>query len=173
MDEAPDGQSSRPPTLDDVVALCRSLNREGVRYVVIGGVAAILHGALRGTKDIDLLVDPSVENVRALKRAMAYLPDNAVAEVADEDVATYQVVRVGDEILVDLLASACGIRYEDAARGGIEHLRIDGEIVPIASKETLILTKDTVRPSDRMDVELLRSRIEEERRAGERRAGRR
>ncbi|MBM4398208.1 MAG: nucleotidyltransferase [Deltaproteobacteria bacterium] len=162
MDEPRAGESSRPPTLEDVVGLCRSLNAERVRYVVIGGVAAILHGALRGTKNVDLLVDPSAENVRALKRAMACLPDNAVAEVDDDDVRTYQVVRVGDEILVDLLASACGVRYEDAVRMGVDHVDIDGVPVPIASKEVLILTKDTVRPSDRMDVDLLRSRIDEE-----------
>ncbi len=39
MDESIDGKSSRPPTLDDVVSLCRSLNSEGVKYVIIGGVA--------------------------------------------------------------------------------------------------------------------------------------
>ncbi len=162
MDEARDGPVSRPPTLDDVVRLCASLNAEGVRYVVIGGIAAILHGALRGTKDVDLLVDPSAENVRALKRAMAFLPDNAVAEVSEEDLAHYQVVRVADEILVDLMASACGIRYQDIARDGIESLDMDGVVVPIASKEALIRTKDTVRPGDRWDVELLRARIEQE-----------
>ena len=163
MDEPPTGPSSRPPTLDDIVSLCRALNAEGVRYVIIGGVAVILQGALRGTKDVDMLVDPDEANVRAIKRAMAFLPDNAVAEVADDDIGRYQVVRVGDEILVDLMASACGIRYEDAARIGIDRLDVDGVEVPIGSKEVLILTKDTPRPSDRWDVELLRARLAEDR----------
>ncbi len=163
MDASSDGPVSRPPTLGDLVRLCASLNAEGVRYVVIGGVAAILHGALRGTKDVDLLVDPSAENVRALKRAMACLPDNAVAEVSEDDVTCYQVVRVADEILVDLMASACGIRYQDLVGDGIEYLDVEGVTIPIASKEALIRTKDTVRPGDRWDVELLRARIEEER----------
>lgn len=164
MDEERDGPVSRPPTLDDLVRLCGALNAEGVRYVVIGGVAAILHGALRGTKGLDLLVDPAPDNVQALRRAMAYLPDNAVAEVADDDVSRYQVVRVADEILVDLMASASGVRYGDIVPDGVEFLDVDGVAIPIANKETLIRTKDTVRPSDRMDVEFLRSRIEEERR---------
>jgi hypothetical protein len=81
MDGADDRGYSRAPELGDLVALCRALEREGVRYVLIGGFAVILHGYVRSTKDIDLLVDPSDENVRALKRALADLPDNAAAEL--------------------------------------------------------------------------------------------
>lgn len=79
MDDAPDGSYSRAPELEDLLGLCRALNREGARYLLIGGFAVILHGFVRGTKDIDLLVDPSEENLRVVKRAMATLPDNAAA----------------------------------------------------------------------------------------------
>ena len=96
MDDSPDRGDSRAPELEDLVALCRSLEREGVRYVLIGGFAVILHGLVRTTKDINLLVDPSEENVRAIKRALGTLPGNAVELVADGDVAAYRVVRVAD-----------------------------------------------------------------------------
>jgi len=43
--------------------------------------------------------------------------DHAVDDVADTDVARYAVVRVADEIGVDLMALACGIDY-NAWRGG-------------------------------------------------------
>lgn len=119
---------------------------------------------MRGTKDIDLLVDPSPENVRALKRAMASLPDNAISLVADDDVERYQVVRVADEIVVDLLARACGIGYEEASRE-VEHMEVGGVEIPTASKSLLIRTKDTYRSSDRADVMLLRALIDEEERA--------
>ena len=45
--------------LQDVFA---SLNRHDVRYVVIGGIAAVLHGVPRATFDLDLLIDASPEN---------------------------------------------------------------------------------------------------------------
>jgi hypothetical protein len=80
MDDAPDRGESRAPQLQDVLDLCRALNREGARYVLIGGFAVILHGFVRSTKDMDLLVDPSEENIRAVKRARATLPDNAAAD---------------------------------------------------------------------------------------------
>ena len=58
--------SSRPRR-----SLCKALNAENVQYALIGGFAVILQGFVRGTKDIDLLVEAASENVRRLKRAMA------------------------------------------------------------------------------------------------------
>src|SRR5262245_17319100 len=106
MDDSDDRTYSRAPEVEDLVALCRALNREGARYVLIGGFAVILHGFVRATKDVDFLVDASEANVQALKRALATLPDNAAALLADDEILRYQVVRVADEIVVDLLGSA-------------------------------------------------------------------
>ena len=162
MDDPTNGSYSRGPELQDLVDLCRWLNNEGVRYMLIGGFAVILHGSVRGTKDIDLLVDASDKNIKALKRAMGQLPDNAIALIADDDVRNYNVVRVADEIVVDLMAAACGIDYQQAAGEGLEYAEIDGVSVPLASKPLLIKMKDTLRDSDRSDVAFLRVLIEEE-----------
>jgi hypothetical protein len=54
--------------------------------------------------------------VARVKRALRILEDHPVDEVADTDVARYAVVRVADEIVVDLMALACGINYSDAAK---------------------------------------------------------
>jgi len=163
MDDAADRGYSRAPELEDLVAICRSLNKEGVRYLLIGGFAVILHGSVRTTKDIDLLIDPSEENIRRLKRALGTLPDNAVALIADDDVRKYRVVRVADEVVVDLMAEACGISYEEAFAAGVEHRQLSDVTIPIAKKEVLIRMKDTVRDSDKSDVGFLRGLIEEER----------
>ena len=164
MDDAPDRGYSRAPELEDLVELCRSLNDQGVRYLLIGGFAVILQGYVRATKDIDLLVDPSPENVRALRAALAKLPDNAAAALTDDEIARYQVVRVADEIVVDLMGSACGIDWTEAMQGGVDRFEIGGVAIPVAGKELLIRMKDTVRESDAADVRFLRLRLEEERR---------
>ena len=163
MDDTPDRGESRAPRLEDLVELCRALNREQARYLLIGGFAVILQGFVRATKDVDFLVDASETNIQAVKRAMATLPDNAAALLADDEILKYQVVRVADEIVVDLLGSACGISYA-AALDGIEIFEIQGVKIPVASKELLIRMKDTIRESDAMDVRFLRLRIEEENR---------
>ena len=103
MDDEPDRAYSRAPELQDLVDLRRALGEEGVRYLLIGGFAVVLHGFVRTTKDIDLLVDPADDNVSAIKKALGTLPDNAVSQVEDGDVRRYSVVRVADEIVVDLM----------------------------------------------------------------------
>ena len=163
MDDQDDREYSRAPELEDLLALCKALNAEGVRYVLIGGFAVILHGFVRATKDIDLLIDASVENVQRLKRAMAILPDNAIAAIADDEIEKYQVVRIADEIVVDLLKEACGVDYARASSGGIEIKTVEGVPIPVGRKELLIETKQTVRPSDAADVQFLRLRIAAER----------
>jgi len=130
--------------------------------VLIGGFAVILHGFVRSTKDVDLLVDPSEENIRAVKRAMATLPDNAAALLADNEVLEYQVVRVADEIVVDLLATACGVTYSEVSTYGVQIFKVHDVEIPVANKESLIRMKDTIRESDAMDVRFLLLRIEEE-----------
>ena len=159
MDDSDDREYSRAPELSDLLKLCQALNAEEVRYVLIGGFAVILHGFVRTTKDIDILVDASEQNVRRLKRALAILPDNAIAEIADDEVERYRVVRIADEIVVDLLKEACGIDYERATQGGIEIRTVDGVPIPVATKELLIETKQTIRPSDAADIQFLRLRI--------------
>jgi len=166
MDDAPDRGESRPPELQDLLHLCRSLNREGARYLLIGGFAVILHGFVRTTKDVDLLVDPSDENIAVVKRAMASLPDNAASLLANDEVRKYNVVRVADEIVVDLMGSACGITYDEALASGIETPTVEGVEIPLASKPLLIRMKDTIRPHDAMDVSFLRLKIEEDMKAG-------
>src|SRR5262245_30347857 len=132
MDEEDDSLHVRAPTLEDLVRLCRSLNETSARYLLIGGFAVIAHGGGRTTKDIDFLVDSSPENVARLKAALRVLPDNAAEEIAEGDVEKYKVVRVADEVLVDLLGEACGITYAEAIQDA-EVLDLGGAQVPVAS----------------------------------------
>jgi hypothetical protein len=128
--------------------------------VLIGGFAVIAHGGARTTKDIDLLIDAAPENVARVREALQILEDNAVSEVADDDLARYTVVRVADEIVVDLMARACGVDYADASRDAVT-ITFGGVPVPVASPPTLIRTKDTLRPSDAADRQFLQAIIDE------------
>lgn len=152
---------SRAPEVDDLISLCRGLNDSGVEYMLIGGFAVILHGNVRTTKDIDLLVNTSKENIQKLKKVLSSLPDHAAEEIKEGDVQKYEVVRVADEIVVDLMAKACGIDFETAKKD-VQLMEVEGVNIPVASKELLIRMKDTIRFSDKLDSEFLRWRIEEE-----------
>ncbi len=160
MDDADDDRSSRAPEPDDVVRICRALNEAGARYLLIGGFAVVAHGAGRFTKDVDLLIDDAPENVARVKRALSVLPDNAAAEVADDDVRRYVVVRVADEVVVDLMGRACGLTYADAARDA-ETLDRGGVRIPVPSPSMLIRLKDTPRPQDAIDRAFLEGVLRE------------
>lgn len=150
MDQDEDAPEVRPPTIDDVRRVCRALEEAGARYVLIGGFAVILHGGHRTTKDIDLLVDPSPDNVARLKQALSVLEDDAAGEIGLEDLRTYSVVRVADEVMVDLLAAACGVTWSEA-HSSAQRIDLDGTPVIVADRKTLIRTKQTIRPSDAAD----------------------
>ncbi|MGA2173467.1 MAG: nucleotidyl transferase AbiEii/AbiGii toxin family protein [Verrucomicrobiota bacterium] len=149
---------SRPPTLTDLLLLCRSLNQADARYLVVGGFAVNQHGMGRATMDIDLLVDGSPENQARVKKALEVLPDKAVRELGEDDLRNYLVVRVCDEVVVDLMLSACGITYAEAAPD-IQTFIIDGVSIPFASPELLLRTKRTVRPRDAEDRLFLEDKI--------------
>jgi hypothetical protein len=132
--------------------------------VLIGGFAVMAHGASRFTKDIDLLVDDSPENVSRVKRGLSVLADNAAAAVSDTDVREYTVVRVVDEVVIDLMGRACGLAYADIS-ADMEWHDLSGVRVPVASPAALVRTKDTYRPQDAIDRSFLQQILE--RRRGE------
>ena len=155
MDGGPDREEGpRTPTPADLELIARNLNERGARYAVIGGFALQFYGFSRPTQDIDLLVDPSPQNVRKVTEALAVLSDHASLEVGPDDLNQYSVVRVADEIVVDLLGSACGVTFEDVS-GRLEFASGPGTRIPYASPADLLRMKDTVRPKDHMDREFL------------------
>lgn len=153
------GQVSRPPTIDDLVALCRELNKYDVKYIIIGGMAMNHHGFTRPTQDIDLLVDPSNENIIKVKQALAFLPDNAAKEISPDDVEKYVVVRVADEIYIDLMKKACDVTYKNAE---IEYAQVKGVTISVADISTMMKTKQGIRPRDKEDLKYLTMKKEQE-----------
>jgi hypothetical protein len=148
----------RPPEQADLVSLCRELNERGARYIVVGGMAIIQQGFVRATEDIDLLIEKSQGNQERVRAALETLPDKAVREMTPTDLENYLVVRVLDEIVVDLMLQACGISY-DEAEAEIERVVIDGVEIPFASAQLLWKMKQTVREKDELDRQFLRMKL--------------
>lgn len=167
MDGEPDYENlnpdvSRPPSVEDLVRLCAELNTQGARYLVIGGFAIRAAGYIRQTMDVDLIIDVSLENEALVYKALESLPDQAVKELRPGEVSQYSVVRVGDEICVDLMASACGIGYDEAIQDSIIRT-VDGVPIPFASPRLLWRMKEkTHRAKDAPDLLFLRQQYGDE-----------
>ena len=135
---------TRVPDENDLVKLARELNRLGVAYVVIGGFAINRLGLVRATDDLDLLIARDLANQALVKQALEILPEKAVRELEKDDLAQWVVVRVYDDITVDLMTEACGVTFDDA-RAGIEWVDVLGVSIPFAGAELMLKMKQGSR----------------------------
>lgn len=152
-------EECREPTLEDLVKLCRALNESNARYVVVGGFAVRAAGYIRNTMDVDLLIETGPQNEARVIQAMMTLPDHAVSEIKPGEVAEFGVVRVADEILVDLMKSACGVTYAEAF-AEVDWHDLGGVRIPFASPRSLWRMKQTHREKDIPDRFFLRKLLE-------------
>lgn len=152
---------SREPDFSDIARLGAELNRLGAKYIVVGGFAVIRSGYPRFTADIDLLIECTPENERRVLEALSILPDKASRLVEPGAVEKYVVVRIGDEVSVDLMKSGCGVDYAAAIQDARVH-EVQGVPIPFASPKTLWRMKQTAREKDIPDRVFLRQKLAEE-----------
>jgi hypothetical protein len=159
----------------DPVAIFGTLNEHGVRYVVIGGIAARLRGAPLVTEDVDVTAATDDHNLRALCAALRELdaklrtssdPDGVSFPIQPEMLATARswtlVTRHGDLDIVFEPAGSGG--YGDLVRDA-DSLRVRARpevTAPVASLRDVIRTKEASgREKDRAALPMLRRTLEE------------
>jgi len=132
-----------------LVEIARAFARNGVEYLVVGGVGAVLHGATIVTRDLDVCYRRTPENIVRLVRALAPLkprPRGFPADLPfqfDERTVTMGcnfTLEVGDEAL-DLLGDMSGVGgYEQVIDEAFD-MTIDSEPVKVISLRHLVATK--------------------------------
>lgn len=153
----------------DPVRICEILNEEGVRYVVVGGIATVMHGSTLSTQDIDLVPDRSDNNLAALARALQRLnvrirtEDESVAVKIDEQFlrnSTFMLNLVSDCGDIDIAFQPSGPLegYEGWKRGAIELSIGTGVMVWVAALDDVVASKRAAnRPKDRAALPYLES----------------
>lgn len=145
----------------DVERLLRVLVRNGVDFVVIGGIAAVLHGSARATFDLDICFATPPENLEHLGSALTEL-EARPRGVPDDvpfvpDAATLRRIEVVTLSTIagelDILRSPAGApRYDVLARHA-DRVDIRGDEILVASVEDLMAMKTAAdRPKDRADL---------------------
>lgn len=147
--------SGTPGTANRVVRVCGLLNRHRARYLVAGAVAANLHGSVRATRDVDLLIPTDLANAERVLRALSELPWGIARELDAADVVAKQFTIIGDDPRVDLLTIAAKVRFEAAWPRRLVR-RVEGVRIPYLHLDDLIASKQTGRHSDEADLEVLR-----------------
>jgi len=150
---------SRPATFDDLKMLIRSLNEQGVDYLLIGGYALFTHGYHRATTDIDVLVPATRQSGERVKQALMVLPDQAGKELDPSWFEEGEAIRVADAFVVDIMFNACGETYDTLKRYA-ETVDVDGIPIKTINLEGLLRTKQTVRDKDVSDRIILERALE-------------
>ncbi len=138
--------------LRDVFA---SFQRHDVRYVVIGGIAAVLHGVPRATFDLDILIDPSPENARRLLDALLATNIGTASLVSVEELLKNEITVFKDRVRLDVRTETPGLTFQKAWR---DCLTLDylGQSFFVVSLDDLIAAKKAAgRAIDLEDVRLL------------------
>jgi hypothetical protein len=143
-------QITRPATLEDLKTLLRSLNANGVDYLLIGGYALAAHGYQRATTDIDIVFPANAAAGQRVKDALMILPDQAAKEIEPQWFEEGENIRVADAFVVDIMLNANGQTYDTLRRYG-QTLYLDGIPVRTLNLEGLLLTKQTMRGKDTSD----------------------
>lgn len=143
-----------------------TLNRHGVRYVLIGGVAATLHGSPLRTGDTDVCPDARIDNLEKLAAALRDLKARIRTEGVDGglpfacDAAFLSRVALlnletdaGD---LDLSFVPAGTRGYDDLVDGVARFDLDGVVAPAAALLDIIRSKAAAnRPKDRASLPVL------------------
>jgi hypothetical protein len=142
--------------LPKLVQIAAAFNREGVEYILFGGVAVNLHGIVRVTEDYDFFVRGEPENVSRIKRALRSIWDDAsLDEIKDDEMlGEYPSFRYGppeEDFVIDVVSRLGeAFQYDDLEA---EVLNVLGVPVRLATPETLYrMKRDTIRSKDRSEL---------------------
>ena len=133
----------------------RCLHARDVRYVVIGGVAAIVHGVPRTTFDVDLLIEASEENASRLLAALSDAGIGSAALTNPKDLLAHEITIFRDVVRIDVQTRTPGVDFAGAWERRIER-DVAGTKYWLLSRPDLIASKRaTARPKDLEDVRVL------------------
>jgi predicted nucleotidyltransferase len=142
--------------------LLKALAAHDVDFVVIGGIAMVLHGSARVTRDLDIAYAPTPANLKALGEALIEL--RATLRRVSDDlpfVPDHRTLRRTEMLClstsagwIDLLVAPPGAPTYRTLRKRAERIDLDGATVLLASLDDLAAMKRAAdRPNDHIDLE--------------------
>ncbi len=134
--------------------ICQALNAAGAQYLVIGGIACILHGYVRATTDIDVLIERSPDNAERVLAGLARVGYGFAREWTAKELLARPITVIGDDPAVDVFTVAWSVKYEQAVSRAASAV-VEGVVIPFIGLDDLIATKRTGRLQDAADIEVL------------------
>ena len=149
----------------------RELNRKRIDYVVVGGVAVVMHGVVRLTADLDLMVHLEEKNLTKFVEVMNELgykpkvpvkaesfidPENRRMWIEEKNMKVFSFYHPKKGImLIDIFINE-PVSYNKIRKDAVK-MKIGNLLIPTVSIEDLIKLKEiSGRPQDIADIEALK-----------------
>ena len=148
---------------EEMLRVLAAFDTAGLEYVLIGATAMAFHGIVRATEDIDLFVRATPENIDRLRTALRSVYDDPDIDAitAGDLLGDYPAVRYyppSGDLFFDILTRLGEVASFDSIN--TEYKEVEGIRVRVATPAALYrLKRNTVRPLDRQDAEMLRQRF--------------
>jgi hypothetical protein len=141
-----------------------SLERNRVHYAIVGGYALALHGAVRGTVDVDLVLKTGRTNYQNAEKALLELGLTSRLPVRADEVFNFREEYILNRNMtawnftnshnpvqtVDIIIS------QDLSRMKVDKIKVGKRILPVVSVRDLIkMKRKSGRPQDLQDIEAL------------------
>lgn len=137
------------------LALFRFLSDHRVEYLLIGGTLAIAYGVPRVTKDIDIFLNPTLENATQCLAALTECGLGTAALTTADALCNTEVTIFKDVVRLDVLTRVKGLEFAAAWKNRVQ-LALADVIIPALHIDDLIAAKQAAgRPGDLEDIRIL------------------
>jgi len=142
----------------DYEELLQLLNKHQVKYCIVGAYAIAFYGKPRYTKDIDILIEPSVENGKRIVQALNDFGFGRLDLSEQDFVEEGNIIQLGYEpVRVDIITSITGVGFREAWGNKVTGSYGKEKVFFIGLKELIRSKEMTGRKQDAVDVEILRN----------------
>lgn len=157
------------------IPLFKALNEADVQYVIVGGLATVLHGYARFTADVDLVINLAQEETEKVITVLTALgmkprlpvdpmqftdPEKRKSWTEDKNMLVFSMYQPDNPLLVIDLFVNEPVPYPQLAQRAVQ-LELGGETVPVCAINDLIEMKQKAgRPKDLEDIKYLKALLE-------------
>ena len=147
--------------INNLLSVVEALQKEGVDFIIIGGIAVIIYGMPRVSEDIDIIIKMNEQNIRLIRSALSKLfEDNDIKEITFDELRNYAVLRYisPNNDIIDIISNL----GETFKYSNIEYniIDINGHQFKVATPKALIQMKSTTyREKDELDLLFLKQLI--------------
>ena len=140
----------------DYEDLLRLFNKNKVRYCIIGAYAVAFYARPRYTKDIDILIEPDIENGEKIINALNEFGFKSRELSAKDFSKKGRIIQLGYEpVRVDIITSIPKINFKEIWRNKKISKYGDEKIFFIGRKDLIKIKKISGREQDKVDLKIL------------------